>query len=466
MLRATFRGLVVGVGRGVMALFRDRIVLVVAWILLGLAAPATAAALSSVPSSSAYVTNGGVTAVATDGSGRVYLAGGFTQVGPRIGHGLSLTPSDDQPAVGWPDVNGPVDAVASDGSGGWFIGGVFSYVGGVARDGLAHIESNGTVDRDWDPDVTGGVVDALAVSGAGLFVGGSFSSVGGQALANLALVSTTGAGAVDASWDPAPSCSPYGTCVDTLVASGSELFVGGAYNAIGGQALSNLAQLSTGGTGAAVAGWDPDPDGWVYSLALSGSELFVGGSFSSIGGQSRTLIAEVSTSGAGAADATWNPNPGTFRYEHDGVYAMALSGSDLFVGGIFAGIGGQTYDNLAELSTNGTGAADPTWDPAGNPTLDGQPTVNALAVCDGELYVGGSFFDLGGVRQNDLARLSLTGAGAGDASWHPNVNNTVNALGVAGSDLYAGGVFTSAGSLNVHRDGLARLNPDGALDQT
>jgi trimeric autotransporter adhesin len=419
-------------------------------------------ALPSIPSSSTYVTNGLVTSVVVDGSGRVYLAGGFSQVGPRIGHGLSLTTSDDQPAAGWPDVNGQVDAVTSDGSGGWFIGGEFSYVGGVARNGLAHIESDGTVDPSWDPDVTGGAVDALAVSGSKLFVGGSFSSVGGQALANLAEVSTTGAGAADASWDPEPSCNEYGTCVDALVVSGSELFVGGAYSAIGGQALSNLAQLSTLGSGAADTSWDPDPNAFVYSFVLSGSDLFVGGSFTTIGGQSRSLVAELSTTGAGAADATWNPNPGLYKDQIDGVYAMALSGTDLFVGGIFGGIGGQPDGNLAELSTEGAGAADPSWDPSGNES----PTINALAVSSGELYVAGSFGEIGGARVDDLARVSLTGTGTADANWNPNVNNNVDALGVAGSDLYAGGAFTSAGSLNINRDGLARLNPDGTLDQT
>jgi hypothetical protein len=438
--------------------------------------PASGLAVSSVPSSSTWVTNDPVESVAVDSHGRVYLGGDFSEVGPRIGHGLSLTTSDDQPAAGWPDVNGPVLAVVSDGTGGWFIGGEFTYVGGVARSGLAHINSDATLDMSWDPEpacdsscptLPTGVpaeVDALAVSGGELFVGGSFSSIGDQSVSDLAAVSTSGSGVVDASWAPDPSCAyADASCVNTLVVLGSELFVGGYFTAIGGQSLSNLAELSTSGTGAADATWDPDPNGVVFSLVLSGSELFAGGGFTSIGGQSRSELAELSTQGSGAVDPTWNPNPNRPKMVPDEVNALTLSGSSLFVGGVFERIGGQPRNDLAELSTTGAGDADPNWNPAGISS----PAVNALTVSDGYLYVGGSFGLLGGVRQDDLARVSTTGTGAADASWDPNVNGVVDAVAAASSSIYAGGEFTSAGALNVYTNGeLVRLNPDGSLDQT
>lgn len=430
----------------------------------GFASSSRAVGLPEIPSASTYVTNGAVDAVAVDSSGGVYLGGSFTEIGPRLGRGISLSTSDDQPATGWPDVNGPVLAVVSDGSGGWFIGGQFTYVGGLARNGLAHIDSDGAVDPSWNPDPAGSEVrvEALALSGSELFVGGVFSSIGGQSRDSLAEVSASGSGAADQSWDPDPSCPSVGVCVDALAVSGSDLFVGGAFSAIGGQSLSYLAQLSTSGAGAADPAWDPDPNSGVLSLLVSGSELFVGGNFTTIGGESRSSIAELSTQGDGAADPTWNPSPNRPSMVGDGVYTMALSGTSLFVGGVFGSIGGQSRNDLAELSTTGTGAADPDWNPAGTYN----PGVNTLVVSGGQLYVGGQFSQLGGISQSNLVRLSLSGAGAADASWNPNVNGVVDALGAAGSELYAGGEFTSAGSLNAHRGYLVRLNPDGTLDQS
>src|ERR1700683_5140200 len=273
--------------------------------------PTSGWALPSLPSASAYVTNGPVDAVAVDGSGRVYLAGVFTQVGPRIGHGLSLSASDDQPAAGWPDVNGTIYAVVSDGAGGWFIGGQFTDVGGLARSDLAHVESDGTVDPSWDPDVASdgsqAAVLSLALSGGELFVGGGFTSVDGVARDSIAEVSTAGSGTVDPTWDPDASCANLPKCVDALLVSGSELFVGGGFSSIGGQTRPWLAEVSTAGSGQADPTWDPDPNGGVFALALSGSDLFVGGQFSSIGGQSRNFLAEVSATGTGSADPTWNP---------------------------------------------------------------------------------------------------------------------------------------------------------------
>jgi hypothetical protein len=375
-------------------------------------------------------------------------------------------------------VNGPVLAVVSDGAGGWFIGGEFTYVGGVARTGLAHINSDGTVDTTWNPGPTcdsscpglpagppaglSAKVTALATSGDELFVGGVFSSIGGQEVSDLAEVSTSGSGTADASWAPDPSSSPDdASSVTSLVVSGSDLFVGGHFSAIGGQSVSNLAEISTDGSGAANATWDPNPNAIVNSIVLSGSDLFVGGNFTAIGGESRSSIAELTTSGSGAADPTWNPDPDRPLMVPAGVYAMALSGTSLFVGGEFTSIGGQSRRGLAELSTAGTGTADPTWDPAGA----GAPGVDTLVVAGDELYVGGSFNQLGGVDQANLVRVSTTGSGAADASWDPNVNGIVNALAVAGSSIYAGGQFTSAGALNVHRSTLVRLAPDGGLDQ-
>ena len=42
------------------------------------------------------------------------------------------------------------------------------------------------------------------------------------------------------------------------------------------------------------------------------------------------------------------------------VYTIAVSGSDIYAGGDFALIGGQTRNHIAKLD-NTTGAANPTW---------------------------------------------------------------------------------------------------------
>src|SRR4051794_21282269 len=102
------------------------------------------ASAAPLPMSGPYVTDGNVTAVALDGSGRTYLGGEFSQVGPRTGHGIKLTSASGAPAHGFADVaGGTIDAVVGDGAGGWFVGGKFTAVEGVSRSRLAHIKADG-----------------------------------------------------------------------------------------------------------------------------------------------------------------------------------------------------------------------------------------------------------------------------------------------------------------------------------
>ena len=65
-------------------------------------------------------------------------------------------------------------------------------VGGLERNRLAHVLADGTVDPDWNPSADG-FVASLAVSGSSVYVGGAFNSVGGLARIKIAeLDATTG----------------------------------------------------------------------------------------------------------------------------------------------------------------------------------------------------------------------------------------------------------------------------------
>src|SRR5205807_1342960 len=112
------------------------------------------------------------------------------------------------------------------------------------------------------------------------------------------------------------------------------------------QPRTALAAVDTA-SGNAAAGWDPAasaPSGGgssqpptVYSLALSGGTLYAGGYFTAIGGQPRDGVAALSADPTGAASATgWDPAPETGDPGSSAtVYALALSGSTVYVGGAF-----------------------------------------------------------------------------------------------------------------------------------
>jgi trimeric autotransporter adhesin len=223
-------------------------------------------------------------------------------------------------------------AVASDGAGG-FIGGGFTSVGGVPRDGLAHVLVDGTVDPAWDPGVDrvafgtglGSHVNAIAVMGGTVYVGGSFGTIGTELRYEVAAIdATTGAvRAFDADVDGV---------VQALAVSGSTLYIAGAFAHVGGEARTLFAAVDA--TTGAVKPWDPAPNTanrHAYAIAVSGSTVYVSGDFTQIGGQARAGLAAVDA-GTGAARA-WNPDP------NDATRALAVAGGTVLAGGSFSGAG-------------------------------------------------------------------------------------------------------------------------------
>ena len=67
--------------------------------------------------------------------------------------------------------------------------------------------------------------------------------------------------------------------------------------------------------------------------------------------------------------------------------------------------------------------------------------VYALALSGNDLYAGGSFIFAGGSPANDIAKWE----GSGWTALGSGINNSVSALAVSGTELYAGGAFTTAG---------------------
>src|SRR5204863_6482379 len=111
------------------------------------------------------------------------------------------------------------------------------------------------------------------------------------------------------------------------------------------------------------------------ALTLDGSgNVFVGGYFSTIGGQSRNFIAKVSGSGSGAVDG-WKSNA---DYS---VQSLALgAGGTLHVGGSFGMIAGQARAGYAVLA----------------PTVPGAPVIGTAVAGNAGATVSFALRDSGG----------------------------------------------------------------------
>ena len=347
--------------------------------------------------------------------------------------------------------NGKVNAIVRLADGSIVFGGLFNGVNGVPRSNIAKLQPDGSLDPTWSPGADGEVLALANDSSGNIYIGGAFNNVGGQARDCIAKLSSTGTGAADAIWNPSIDHSGfvYALATDT---SGN-VYAGGQFSAIGGLARSEIAKLNASGAGAVDATWDPSADGPVWALAADGSgNVYAGGLFSTIGGQTRANIAKLSSSAAGAADPLWNPSP-----DFD-VLAIALdTGNHVYVGGGFSHIGGQNLSGLVRVQRDGVGTVDSTWSPSPN------SAVFALAFdSSGNVYAAGNFFHIGGQDRLHIARLPLAGAGAADASWNASLSDIGFAVAIGDSGVvYAGGDFGGSGGQT--RLGLVALsNSNGA----
>ena len=139
-----------------------------------------------------------------------------------------------------------------------------------------------------------------------------------------------------------------------------------------------------------------------------------------------------------------------------------MSGSNLYVGGAFTNAAGMaTADYVAEWS----GSA---WSALGsNGSGDGSlnDTVEALAVSGSNLYVSGLFSDAEGIATADRVAewngggwsgLGAARFGNGPSNWY------VGVLALSTSDLYVGGFFNNAAGI-LEADNVARWTPGSTV---
>ncbi|MGD0651420.1 MAG: fibronectin type III domain-containing protein [Verrucomicrobiia bacterium] len=296
-------------------------------------------------------------------------------------------------------------------------------------------------DEKWDarfsdPQFGGlgldGEVYAVAVHGSDVYVGGYFSTVGGVPANNIARWDGNAWNILGTPEANGVDAEVYAIVVD---ASGN-VYVGGNFFTVANSTkAANYVAKWDGSQWSALGG---GADYTVRALAISGTDLYVGGEFTTAGGKAVNYIAKWDGN-------QWWPlirlgNAGVDAY----VYAIAISGSDVYAAGSFWTAGGLTSPGIAKWDGM-------TWSTlvrslcsslsAGNCYSQGYGY--SLAVGSDGIYVGGDFTAVngGGVAAQYIAKWN--------GAWsQPGVglSGVVQALAASGSQLYAGGKFTGFGS--------------------
>jgi hypothetical protein len=117
------------------------------------AAPA-GAVVGSIPEPMPLTINGAVNSIVQSGD-RVIARGAFTRIGVATNGFVDLSLADGSPRYEVARPNDAGNVIVSDGAGGWYVGGNFMKFGTFARNRLAHVRADGTVDPAFDPNVNG-----------------------------------------------------------------------------------------------------------------------------------------------------------------------------------------------------------------------------------------------------------------------------------------------------------------------
>ncbi len=358
------------------------------------------------------------------------------------------------PDLSWnPSVSGGlgrVHATAVQADGKIIIAGDFTTVLGVARNNIARINTNRTLDTTFRPDPNGSVW-ALAVQNDGDIVfGGDFSSVRNDSVGTTfstrsRLARYNADGTLDTTF--ATGVTSSASVVYTLALDQSgRLLVGGIFTTIGGSPRPNIARLNqVNGT---LDTFNPGPSGSVRAMAIQDDgKIVIGGGFDGVGSTARNRIARVNADGS--LDTTFNPNANA------GVLALAVQrDGKVLLGGDFTSVGSTTRNRIARV--NADGSLDTTF------TASANGFVNAITPqADGKILYGGNFTTVTSLT-GFLARLNADGSA--DTAFDPAANAEVYTITLDNDGgILVGGRFTfwtGATTSGVNLSGSARLAND------
>ena len=319
--------------------------------------------------------------------------------------------------------------------------GDFTEAGGVAAKNIAAWDGS-----SWSPIGSGNdlpssfELDVIVYDNL-LVVGGLFNSAGGVAVKNIAAWNGT-------SW----SAMGIGTAelfefVSALAVYNNELIVGGYHLAVDG-IINNIAAWDGVSWSALGSGVQGNGLYAVDALTVYNSRLIAGGSITSAGGA-------VVRSIAAWDGASWAPLGAGIVYVqtmYSTVKALSVYNNRLFAAGDFQKAGEAVTKNIAAWN-------DTTWSILNEGTVGDNsnflPGVNALAVYDNKLIVGGDFAIIDGITVNNIAAWdgsSWLTLGSGLTGFEPYTGwAKVCALSVYNNQLIAGGNFTTAGGITANR---------------
>ena len=372
--------------------------------------------------------NGEVATTAVQPDGKTVLGGNFTTVGAQTRNRIARLQADGtlesmatfNPGTG---ANAKVFGVAVQADGKILLAGDFTTVNGQTRNRIARLNADGTLESTvtFNPGTSANArVWSVAVQADGkILLAGDFTTVNGQARNRIARLNANGTVESTATFNPGTGAN--NTLSSVAVQADGKILIGGSFTTVNGLTRNRIARLNADGTVESTATFNPGAgvDNSVNRvLVQADGKILVGGLFTTVNGQTRSNLARLNADGTLESTATFNP--GTGPNGTVGGVTLLADGKILLVGG-FGNVDGMVRTRIARLNADGTLETTVTFD-AGT---GADSFVDDVAVqADGKILLSGFFTAVNGQVRNRIARLAndaaiqtLTSPDSARAQW-------------------------------------------------
>jgi uncharacterized delta-60 repeat protein len=186
------------------------------------------------------------------------------------------------------------------------IVGTFTTYGGVTTNRIVRLNTNGTRDTTFNIGTGFNAFAKIIIqtSSGLLYVVGPFGTYNGTTRNGIALLNSNGT--LDTFFNPGG-----GTTAAEAIAlqSDGKIIIGGSFTSYAGTSINRIARINTNGTIDNTFSVGTGFNGTVWSLAvMSNGQIIVGGSFSTYNGITRNRIARLNSNGT--LDTSWDPGTG------------------------------------------------------------------------------------------------------------------------------------------------------------
>lgn len=347
----------------------------------------------------------------------IYVAGSFSAMNFEAHNNIAkLTMDGKNDDVFNAQSNGSILAMLAlpnpnqNDSGKLLVGGEFTQINGLAANHIAKINAyDGNLDTSFNAFTNGNVHAFLHLEENDKYlIAGQFTQVNGSTRNNIALLNTDGS--LDTDFD----VSANNRVNSLALTPDGKVLMGGVFTEVNGFERQKLARFIFLNGNGYVDGFNPAPDGSVTSLLIQPNGLlWVGGFFDNIGGESRRGLAILSDEGNARLNMDLPLNSTGF------VKSMALQANNaLIIGGQISSIDGLPRAGVAKIiwDTATMQYSVDDW------VVNTNATVNSIMLQkDGKVILGGNFDEVNGFSRHNLARLSQSTAALNTMEINENV---------------------------------------------